>query len=61
MICCTSAVIVNFTTQNTKQQHNGRNDTLSVQGVFITEGGRAFCMCWASDMIPAGDEWCHVW
>jgi hypothetical protein len=38
MVCCTLPVIVNLTTQNTTQQHNGRNHALSVQGVFVTEG-----------------------
>jgi hypothetical protein len=61
MICCALAVIVNLTTQNTKQERNGRNDTLSVQWAFITEGRRKVCMCGASDMIPGGDEWCHMW
>jgi hypothetical protein len=39
------AVIVNLTIQNTIQQHNGRNHTLALKGVFITEGRQAVYTC----------------
>ena len=45
MICSALAVIVNLTTQNTIQRHNGRDDTVAVKGVYITEGRRAVYMC----------------
>jgi len=61
MICCALAVIVDLATQNRTQQHNGRNNTFSEQGVFITEGRRAMCTCGASDMTPGVDELCHMW
>lgn len=61
MICCTLAVIVDLAIQNKTQQRNGRNNTFSVQGVFITEGRRAVCTCGASNMIAGVDELCHMW
>lgn len=45
MICSALAVIVNLTTQKPIQQRNGRNHTLAVKGVFVTEGRPAVCTC----------------